>query len=72
MIQKLPEAPFRVDTGAVQFGADWPGVFFRGDNAAGISDRLRMIAQKTDGPYRTYLLDLAKSFSACHVEEQAA
>lgn len=23
----------RVETGPVQFGDDWPGVFFRGDNA---------------------------------------
>lgn len=24
----------RVETGVVQFGEDWPGVFIRGDNAA--------------------------------------
>jgi hypothetical protein len=24
----------RVETGVVQFGDDWPGVFIRGDNAA--------------------------------------
>lgn len=35
-IQKLPapEGIARVETGPVQFGEDWPGVFFRGDNAA--------------------------------------
>lgn len=27
----------RVETGAVQFGDDWPGVFIRGDNAAGFA-----------------------------------
>ncbi len=26
----------RVETGAVQFGDDWPGLFIRGDNAFGI------------------------------------
>lgn len=33
-MRKLP-APEggRVETGAVQFGDDWPGVFIRGDNA---------------------------------------
>ncbi|RDL44668.1 hypothetical protein DN730_09795 [Marinomonas piezotolerans] len=29
-----PENMQRVETGAVQFGDDWPGVFIRGDNAA--------------------------------------
>lgn len=34
-IQKLPapEEQLRVETGAVQFGNDWPGLFIRGDNA---------------------------------------
>ena len=29
-----PDSMKRVETGAVQFGDDWPGVFIRGDNAA--------------------------------------
>jgi hypothetical protein len=29
----LPEGEGRMDTGAVQFNDDWPGVFIRGDNA---------------------------------------
>lgn len=33
MIQLLPEQEERVESGAVQFGNDWPGVFIRGDNA---------------------------------------
>lgn len=33
-LQKLPSpGPDRVETGPVQFGEDWPGVFIRGDNA---------------------------------------
>ena len=34
-IQSLPAPPglLRVETGAVQFGDDWPGLFIRGDNA---------------------------------------
>ena len=37
-IQVLP-APEegRVETGAVQFGSDWPGMFIRGDNAAALA-----------------------------------
>lgn len=34
-IQKLPamEGQNRPETGAMQFGDDWPGIFIRGDNA---------------------------------------
>lgn len=32
-IRKLPAQSERVETGPVQFGDDWPGVFIRGDNA---------------------------------------
>ena len=31
----------RVETGPVQFGDDWPGVFIRGDNAFGFAMALR-------------------------------
>lgn len=34
MIRKVPSVEQRVETGAVQFGDDWPGTFIRGDNAA--------------------------------------
>ncbi len=36
-IRKLPAVNERVETGAVQFGDDWPGVFIRGDSAKAIS-----------------------------------
>jgi hypothetical protein len=32
-IQKVPEMLERPETGPMQFGDDWPGVFIRGDNA---------------------------------------
>ena len=32
-VRELPSADPRVESGAVQFGDDWPGVFIRGDNA---------------------------------------
>ena len=32
-IRKLPAVTERVETGVVQFGDDWPGVFIRGDAA---------------------------------------
>ncbi|HDY89221.1 MAG TPA: hypothetical protein ENH82_14035 [bacterium] len=31
-IQHFPELPKRIETGPVQFGEDWPGIFIRGDN----------------------------------------
>jgi hypothetical protein len=30
---KLPALPDRVETGVMQFGDDWPGIFIRGDDA---------------------------------------
>lgn len=38
----------RVETGVVQFGNDWPGVFIRGDNALGYALALR--SAKSDDP----------------------
>lgn len=32
-VRKFDEQKERVETGPIQFGDDWPGVFFRGDNA---------------------------------------
>lgn len=32
-VTKLPAVEGRVETGIVQFGNDWPGVFIRGDSA---------------------------------------
>lgn len=46
-IQKL-SAPIdlpRVDTGAVQFGDDWPGLFIRGDNAHGLMTHIRRLTE---------------------------
>ncbi len=33
----------RVETGAVQFGKDWPGLFIRGDNAAWLAHNISII-----------------------------
>jgi hypothetical protein len=32
----------RAETGPLQFGEDWPGVFIRGDEALGLADRINM------------------------------
>jgi hypothetical protein len=46
-VQRLP-APTdlpRVETGAVQFGDDWPGLFVRGDNAKSLSFWIRRLGE---------------------------
>ena len=44
MLRHLP-APIdgngRVETGAVKFGDDWPGLFIRGDNAINLRRRIK-------------------------------
>lgn len=46
----MPDGMTRPETGAMQFGNDWPGVFIRGDNAAHYAmmiDTL-LLQEKTD------------------------
>lgn len=43
----------RVETGAVQFDDDWPGLFIRGDEAlamAQVLDRVLILAAETGAP----------------------
>ena len=42
-VRIIPAAEPRVETGAIQFGNDWPGYFIRGDNAAGLMLNLREV-----------------------------
>ncbi len=35
-LRTLPAVEGRVETGAIQFGGDWPGLFIRGDDAMGL------------------------------------
>lgn len=47
-IQKLPaptSAP-RVESGAVQFGDDWPGLFLRGDHCIALLADIRRFAKE--------------------------
>ncbi len=40
-----PPDPGRVETGAVQFGSDWPGLFIRGDDAFHLMLTLRRLRE---------------------------
>lgn len=44
-ILQMPENMNRVETGVIQFGDDWPGVFIRGDNACHMAMLMRTAAQ---------------------------
>lgn len=49
-IRYLPSVSQRLETGPVQFGDDWPGVFFRGDDAAAWSMTVREAAETVEDP----------------------
>jgi len=38
----------RVETGAVQFGEDWPGLFVRGDDCMGLAGSIRRVLEALD------------------------
>jgi len=44
---EVPENFERVETGSVQFGEDWPGLFIRGDNYYALLFELNMLLKDT-------------------------
>lgn len=42
-MQTIPHQGKRVETGPIQFGDDWPGVFIRGDNAFALAMSLQAV-----------------------------
>lgn len=49
-MQKLSPSPFRVYTGPIKFEGDWPGYFYRGDDAKILADVLSHVASCLDDP----------------------
>lgn len=47
-IRQLPEQEERVETGPIQFGNDWPGVFVRGDSAGWYAFQLKRLIESQD------------------------
>jgi hypothetical protein len=45
----MPAGLRRVETGAVQFGEDWPGLFIRGDDAAALKLSIRHLEEQVAG-----------------------
>ncbi len=50
-VRVLPETNPRVETGPIQFGDDWPGVFIRGDNAFHYAINLSLVLEKFQDPF---------------------
>lgn len=68
--QMCPDANPRIESGPVQFGDDWPGTFFRGDDGAGVAGLLCAVAAQIEAgtagkPAALYLRRLADRFRAC-------
>lgn len=64
----------RVETGTVQFGDDWPGVFIRGDNAAYYSMALDSLMNGNTDPMTIGVLcglnELLKSSNVKYHQER--
>jgi hypothetical protein len=73
MTRKVNGVEPRVETGPVQFGADWPGTFFRGDDSGGLAGALKGIAKSIElgeahPEFAKYLRELAETFSQCQIK----
>lgn len=60
----------RIESGAMCFGEDWPGVFFRGDNALAFAIMLQAVipvVEKSDLPFFTVdmLKGLMSDLNSC-------
>lgn len=65
-----PGTVARVETGVVQFGDDWPGVFIRGDNALTVAHMLRealKLIPQTEWLVRSQLKGLHDDLQSCSV-----
>ena len=65
-----PDPQHRVETGPVQFGDDWPGVFIRGDNALAFAMTCQIAAEEMSAdhwPTRQQLIGLADILRSCSV-----
>jgi hypothetical protein len=68
-VRKLPALVERIETGPVQFGDDWPGVFIRGDNALWFAKCLEIALAELprDTLTKTVLYGLVSDLRSCSV-----
>ena len=60
----------RVETGPIQFGDDWPGVFIRGDNAAGYAQSLEALLNSHPSPnfvHEAVCKGLIRTLQSCNL-----
>jgi len=69
-VKKIPyDEEGRVETGPVQFGDDWPGVFIRGDNANYYAFMLeKTLSGEIDVIEEMTIKDLIKTLQSCVVK----
>ncbi len=59
MLRKLPATEERVETGAIQFGQDWPALHLRGDDAFVLRNAIRgILSEKSD----EFTLELVRNY----------
>ena len=58
----------RMETGPVQFGDDWPGVFFRGDEALALAMCLGQEVPRLSPLGAAYLNRLTTTLQSCHAQ----
>lgn len=66
-LRKLPVQGERVETGWLQFGDDWPGVFIRGDNALYLAEALKR-SEPFSFMYDSALREVIKLLEGCHAK----
>lgn len=71
-IRQFPDEIERVETGPIQFGQDWPGVFIRGNNAAWFAFMLTSVLNDHarfhgDPIARNALKSLASTLASCNL-----
>ena len=67
-LQIVPALPARPESGPMQFGNDWPGIFIRGDNALYYAHILSGVAESmatNGGLWLETVEDLAKLLASC-------
>jgi len=65
--EAIEEQPKRRETGPIQFGDDWPGIFIRGDEALGMAVYLEAFLNGLDF-YRTAIERHIKLLKSCDIE----
>ncbi len=70
-VRKFPPEAQRVETGPIQFGDDWPGIFLRGDTALYFAYLLDNIKHsQTDPVIELILENFAELLSSCDIRKQ--